>query len=129
MGVDTESEGMNMRDWADDPTISIQDADRLNELDKLRIKEPILHAMVFGLRTVPSMALRIGWPYDHILWQLREYKKDGLVYDWEGVRSIAWLFSTIEETAQYLDLRDWVADQRRPSLQGLFLPNEEQREN
>lgn len=100
--------------WHDDIDNSSTEADNLHALDLVRVEHPILHILVMGTRTVHNMSVRIGWPADHILWQLREYKKEGLVFDHEGLRSVNWFFSYTAQAQPYLDLKDWVALQRRP---------------
>lgn len=107
--------------WSNDDSIEAADADVLEQLDLLRVRQPIIHQLIMGRKTAASMATILGWPKDHITWQLREYKKEGLVYDREGIRSIEWLI--YGDSQGYLDLKDWVLEQRRRG--GLFNPIEE----
>lgn len=104
--------------WHDDLDYTLPDANNLHLLDLLRVEQPILHIMVMGTRTVANMSVRIGWPIPHILWQLREYKKEGIVFDREGLKSVEWFFHFSPDTNSYLDMKDWVTLQRRPG--GLF---------
>jgi hypothetical protein len=115
---------VDLPDWRDDTSITFQpDASYLNDLDDLRVTEPIFHAMVMGTRTVANMARRIGWPYNHIIWQLREYKKDARVVDDEGRRAVLWYLTTDPLNDELWGLKAWVDAQRKPG--GLFVLNEE----
>jgi hypothetical protein len=107
--------------WADDVDYSAYDAIMLEDLEGLRLTRPILHTMVMGIKTVPSMARRIGWPHDHIIWQLREYKGEGLVADREGRRAVEW-YITIGAPEDLWDLAEWCRRQRQAG--GLFMPKD-----
>lgn len=112
-------------DWADDPEITIVEADKLNELDKLRRRTPIIWALVHGLQTSRSIAGWVCWPHYYVIWQLRKYKEEGLVYDNEGRRHVVWRFDTRSsdpEVKHWLALRKWIQAQQRDG--GLFNPHE-----
>lgn len=111
---------IELRDWTNDLDISLSEADYLHTLDRIRLEHPIIHTMIMGTRTAISMTHKIGWPKANITWQLRQYKKEGLVYDREGLRSIEWLLTLDPEG--YLHLKEWVLTQRAPG--GLFNPTE-----
>jgi hypothetical protein len=104
--------------WPDDMDVTPENADCLEKLDIIRIEQPIIHILIMGTRTVVNMAVRIGWPTQHILWQLREYKKQGLVFDREGIKSVEWYFTMNPAARDFLEMKDWVTLNRRPG--GLF---------
>lgn len=107
-----------MEDWADDIDLTIEQADHLNNLDDLRVEDPILWAMVQGVRTSRSIAARICWPHDYTLFRLREYKSNFLVEDSEGKRSIEWRLMG----DYHRELASWVHAQKGTG--GLFLPED-----
>jgi hypothetical protein len=109
-----------MEDWADDIDLTTDQADHLNRLDDLRVEDPILWAMVCGVRTSRSISGRITWPHDYTLFKLREYKRDYRVIDTEGKRSVEWHFSEVEDELR--ELARWVHANKGTG--GLFLPDE-----
>lgn len=111
-------------DWYHDPDLTTEQADYLDGLEQLRIEQPIVWSLINGLQTSRSIAKRINWPHDWVLFKLRELKKEGLVYDEEGKASMLWHFHP-EET-EYLDYQRWVSTQWLPG--GLFNPVEKRDE-
>lgn len=108
-------------DWYSIYGINDDQAYHLTELDNLRTSSPIIWALVQGKHTSLAISQLICYPHDYTLGRLREYKREGMVWDHEGRKSILW---NIHE--DYLDkifLRDWVQAQRRAG--GLFYRNEE----
>lgn len=107
-------------DWYHDPDLTTEQADYLDGLDELRIENPVIWALLCGMQTSRSIAKLICWPHDDVLLRLREYKKEGLVYDEEGKASMLWHFHPDE--TEHLDYKRWVHTQRQPG--GLFNPVE-----
>jgi hypothetical protein len=64
--------------------------------------------------------MKICWPHEDVLIELRRLKAEGLVYDTEGPKSVKWVFHADE--AEHLEYQDWVRTQRKKG--GLFNPLE-----
>lgn len=99
-------------------------ADILYNLQDLRTENPIVWALIQGLHTSRSIAARLCWPHDDVLFHLRQLKQQGTVYDTEGKRSILWYLSPDERQYRYYEA--WVARQKQRG--GLFNPIEEAQE-
>lgn len=109
--------------WTDDVDIPLYDAERLNELDELRENDLVLWALVWGRRTSRAISDHIARPHKQVLWELRQYKADGIVADYEGRVSVEWRLVDIAENDYLLALRNWVKAQRVRG--GLFNPPDE----
>ena len=107
-------------DWYHDPDLTTEQADYLSGLEELRIEQPIIWALLCGIQTSRSIARHIAWPHEDVLLKLRELKREGLVYDTEGRRSILWQFHPNE--SEHLDYQRWYRAQSKPG--GLFNPAE-----
>lgn len=106
--------------WYHDRDLTTEQADYLDGLESLRVEQPIVWALINGLQTSRSIAKRINWPHDWVVLGLRKYKKEGLVYDLEGRRSVIWQLA--EDETEHYDYKRWVAVQGMPG--GLFNPHE-----
>jgi hypothetical protein len=112
-----------MQDWADEVDVTIEQADHLNDLQKLRETDPILWALMLGLRTSRSIARHITQPHYYVLRYLRACKMEtGHVTDREGRRSVEWVL-TEKLPNELWELTLWVRAELKPG--GLFNPNEE----
>lgn len=103
-------------DWYHDRDLTTEEADYLAGLDEIRANQPLVWALVCGLQTVPTIAKTICWPQDWVLLKLRELKKDDIVFDSEGKRSVLWQFMPHE--CEYLEYKAWVLRQKLKG--GLF---------
>lgn len=64
--------------------------DYLDELEDLRINDPVLWLIVTGHKTSEWIAKKLGWPHDTVLTHLRQYKERGYLYDYEAAKGIHW---------------------------------------
>lgn len=103
-------------DWYVAEGVSKEDAVWLTHLDVLRSDEPVLWALLMGLKTSESIAKHICWPHHWVLGTLRRYKEEGLVWDHEGRASVIWDWESYSD--ELSELRHWIMHQRQPG--GIF---------
>lgn len=102
--------------WHADRDLSTEDADALEQLEELRCYDPIIWAITSGIMTSRSIAKLIHWPHDWVMIELKRLKKEGIVWDSEGRRSILWQLTDGGDQ----HLRGWVARQKLTG--GIFNP-------
>lgn len=107
-------------DWFVAEGVSEEDAHMLTGLDLLRTQEPVLWALILGLRTSETIAKHIGWPHHWVLGTLRQYKERGLVSDHEGRSSVVWEWESY--SCELSELRTWAYAQKTPG--GIFRPKD-----
>lgn len=64
--------------------------DNLTELDRLRCEAPLVWMILIGVTRSRDMAARLGWPHDYVMIELRRLKKESVVWDEQGARSMLW---------------------------------------
>lgn len=109
---------IHYQSFNEDHDLTPEQSHNLTELDDLRINLPVVWSLINGVQTSRSIAKRINWPHDWVLITLREFKREGIVFDAEGKASVTW--HLIDE--EYLQFKDWVA--RQWVKGGLFNPHE-----
>jgi hypothetical protein len=98
----------------------------LSEMDELRQDHPILWlVMVMGPITPKNIAVKLGWPMDAVIWELREYKAKGFVIDEENGREGLPMVWRIGDDV-FGEIREWLREKTR--LGGWSNPRPESRD-
>jgi hypothetical protein len=107
-------------DWNYVFGMTTEEIHSLNDLEELRINDPVLWVLVIlGCQTSRIIANRLGWPQEHTLNVLRDYKANGRTYDYEGhVLDKGMVWELMPDELDLLQLRNEVHLRRKANRQG-----------
>jgi hypothetical protein len=93
------------------------------EFERLRLEEPILWHLLKGYKSCEAIASSLCWSYTMVLEELRKYKSEGRIFDYDHTTKtrqyIAW---AIEPTDKHLtEMLNFVKDFRSKEA-GLVQP-------